>query len=141
MLNFGRRQKKARQWINGPLSDWVIPYRCNVWFQCAHALQIVVAVYAIICVQTRSFDALVVAVLAFAASMVMLGVTQFGRETVRSYRHTRAMIASRGKIAPQVQIQYGKKMYCVRAGVRTAASDSGLLRDLIPALANRWKPY
>lgn len=141
MWCFQRHLKKSRQWINGPLRDWIVPYRSNAWFLLAHVLLALGAINAFIFWKTRGADVLAIAFLALIAGGPMLGMTEFGRGTVRAYRRTRGIIESRGRLERRVQVEYGKKLYCVRAGVRTAADDYGLSRELIPALANKWKPY
>ena len=141
MWSFHRRQKKSRQWIKGPVRDWIVPYRCNAWFQFAHVLLVVVAVCVFVFWVTKRNDVLAIACLAFLGAGVTLGMTEFGRGTVRAYRRTRGIIGDKGGLGRRVQVKYGKKLYCVRAGVRMAAYDYGLSHELIPALANRWKPY
>jgi hypothetical protein len=141
MRGFRRRQKKARQWIKGPLRDWVVPYRCNAWFQLGNLLLAAVVISAMVFWKTKSIDAVAVGYVTLLLSSFVLGMTEFGRGTVRAYRRTRGIIEDKGKLGKRVQATYGKKLYCVRAGVRTAAVDYGISRDLIPALANKWKPY
>ncbi len=141
MWRFRRRRKKSRQWIKGPLRDWIVPYRCNAWFQLAHVLLVVVAISAVVFWQTRSVDALATAFFALLVSGVTLGMTEFGRGTVRAYRRTRGIIEDKARLGRRVQVEYGKQLYCVRAGVRTAATDYELSNELIPALVNSWKPY
>lgn len=136
-----RRQKKSRKWIRGSLRDWLVPYRCNMWFQFAHVQLVVAAVNVLVFCKTRNFDVLAIAFLALISSGITLGMAEFGRGTVRAYRRAREIIEHKGKLKRRVQVEYGKKLYCVRAGVRTAAIDYGLSRDLIPDLANKWKPY
>jgi hypothetical protein len=141
MGRFNRRQKKTRKWIKGPLHDWIIPYRCNFWFQLGHALLIAVALNAGVFWITRSANAVASAVLLFILSVVILGGTEFGRGTVKAYRRTREIIENKGTLGHRVQIEFGKKLYCFRAGVRTAAIDCGRAHELIPALANKWRPF
>lgn len=136
-----RRRRKSRQWIKGPLRDWTVPYRSNAWFQLGHVLFAAAAASASIFLKTRSLDALAIAFFTLFASSVIVGMTEFGRGTVRAYRRTRQIIETQGRLKPRVQVEYAKKLYCVRAGVRAAATDSGLSCELIPALSNRWKPY
>lgn len=141
MVRFIRRQKKTRKWIKGPLRDWTIPYRCNLWFQFAHVLLIGVAINAVVYWTTKDTDAVAIGYLTLLLSALILGMTEFGSGTVRAYRRTREIIEKKGKLGRQVQVKYGKKLYCVRAGVRTAAIDYGQSQELIPALANKWRPY
>lgn len=141
MWNLQRRRRKSQRWIKGPLSDWVVPYKYNVWFQLGHALFAAAAISALISWKTSSPDALAIAFFAFVASIVVVGMTEFGRGTVKAYRRSRKSIERHGELKPPLQIEYSKKLYCVRAGVRAAATKYGMSHELIPALSNRWKPY
>lgn len=141
MWNLQRRRRKSRQWIGGPLRDWAVPYRSNAWFQLGHVLFAAAAISALIFLKNKSFDTLAFSFITFVASGVVVGMTEFGRGTVRAYRRTREIIKSQGILRPRLQVKYAKKLYCVRAGVRAAATDYGVARELIPALSNRWKPY
>lgn len=141
MWRFRRRQKMSRQWIKGPLRDWIVPYRCNAWFQLAHVLFIVFAISVFVCWNTRSVGVLATACFALLGAVVTLGMTEFGRGTVRAYRRAREIIEGKGRLVRRAQVEYGKQLYCVRAGVRTAATDHDLSHELIPALVNIWKPY
>jgi hypothetical protein len=141
MSRFRQSKRKSREWIKGPLRDWIVPYRCNGWFQIAHLLLILVAISICVPWKTRSYDALIITVFMLPMSVAMLGGTEFGRGTVRAYRRTREIIVKRGGLAQDVQIVFAKQLYCVRVGVRRAAYDHGLSHELIPGLATRWKPF
>lgn len=138
---FKRRKKKTRKWIAGPLRDWIVPYRCNLWFQAAHVLLIVVALCLGMYWRTRSVAELALAYLTLLVAVSILGITEFGSGTVKAYRRTREIIERQGKLKSRVQISFGKKMYCFRTGVRTAANDFGLSQELIPTLKNKWRPF
>lgn len=84
---------------------------------------------------------MVIIFFAVPASVVILGGTEFGRGTVRAYRRTREIIEKKGRLTQAMQMVYARQLYCIRAGVRTAVTDYGVANDLIPALADRWKPY
>jgi len=75
------------------------------------------------------------------ATLATFASTEFGRGTVRAYRRTCQVIQANRRVAVRAQTKIAKKPYCVRAGARAALEDFGLAHELIPSLANRWKPY
>jgi hypothetical protein len=135
------RKRKPNKWIKGPLSDWIVPYKYNLWFQFAHALFIVIGLCIVVFLITKNFNALFIAYLTFFSSMTILAVTEFGKGTVQAYRRTRQTIEREGTFGPRLQEKFGQKLYCYRAGSRAAAIEYGLSQKLTPALANKWRPF
>lgn len=134
-------KKKARKWITGPWRDWCIPFRCNMWFQFSAALLFLSLLSIPVFLMASCSQLLVFSGLSALLSMIVLGMTEFGRGTVRAYRRARHVILHTGRFNKRMQAQYEKRLYCFRAGARAAAFEYGLSNDLLPGLANKWRPW
>jgi hypothetical protein len=141
MPHFLPRKHRSTHWIKGAWSDWLKPYKCNIWFQFGHGLFFVSVVKICVFFETKTIVDLQDACLLFVASMVILALTEFGRGTVQGYRRARKIIERDGKFQSRIQAEFGRKLYCFRAGARAAAIDYGVQQELIPVLANKWRPW
>jgi hypothetical protein len=125
-------------------SDWLIPFKYNVWVQLGTILLMTAVIKVIWVYVSRQFSAsaLIMIFWMLWAGMLILGSTEFGRGTVRSYRRVRQILDDSGTepiFEVQLQNQIAKKMYCYRVGARVAAAEKGLSKRLLPKLANRWR--
>jgi len=106
----------------------------------AHFWLIILVIYASVIWKPSSDENALVGLLSLT-TLAFFASTEFGRGTVRTYRRTRQVLETNLSVALRAQSKLATKTYCVRAGARTAFKDFGLAHELIPSLANRWKPY
>ena len=128
------------------LKDWIIPLKYNFWFQLG-TLFLFTAFLQVGCgflYRHFTVDSVAITILLFVAGGGILGMTEFGQGTVRSYRRVRHVLDQKiGEIKFDVRLQekIARELYCYRVGARVAAAERELSKQLIPALANKWTPF
>ncbi|WP_143133426.1 hypothetical protein [Pseudoduganella namucuonensis] len=135
------RKRRRSKWLKGPTTDWLVPFRYNMWFQISFGLLVVGILCILFSCSTKNFFALEIGVLTIFLSVIILGATEFGRGTVEAYRRARKIIQREGKLGLRLQEKFGEKLYCYRAGARAAANEYDPSNALVPALAKKWTPF
>ena len=145
-LNIRRRQvrKYKRLSCKADRKDWLVPLKHNMWVQLGISSSVAAVVQTIRLYWSFTALGLAIDVFLILAAILMLGGTEFGHGTVKSYRRTRQLLDRPGgdlKFDVRLQRKLSEKLYCYRAGTRIAAVEKGLSGQLIPKLANWWRPW
>lgn len=128
------------QWIKVAWGDGFKPYQFNRWFQLGIVFLLASAVKVYdFHARGSDFDDYGWAMGLFILAALIIGVTQVGRGTLNSYKSAKKMISRHGELKVDIQEKIAKKLYCFRAGVRAAAVELRVEKQLIPSLANGWK--
>lgn len=145
--SIARKRRKVRAYKDENAkklwSDWLIPFKYNVWVQLGAILLMAAVILVIFTYVSRQLTASAISIIFWLllAGMLILGSTEFGRGTVRSYRRVRQILDDSGAepvFGAQLQNQIAQKMYCYRVGARVAAAEKGIFNQLLPKIANRW---
>lgn len=139
MRRLRAKKRLSNRWIDGPWSDWIIPYKHNMWFLFAHVLCLISLLSIGLFWYDKKFMLFApIGFFTFICAYFILAMTQCGRGTVKAYRMSRKVIKSEGTFGPDQQAKFAGQLYCFRAGARAAAIEFGMAKGLVPALSNKW---